>query len=188
MGWVVNTTPRPLYSRERPAPYCIGGWVNVRAGLNGWGKSRPPPGFDPQTVQPVPSRYTDWVIPAPIYWSQQIFLLPRGHNLLCCPHSLLNGQPNFSWRFVKIVGCNFFSHAIWRTPWNLYMNPRLRTAGLTCTSCEVGFSFFKHCVKTGRLSSHDVRLLACLSLLCEPQKRRFTTFFVFVLSSWFCAS
>ena len=23
-----------------------------------------PPGFDPQTVQPVASRYTDWAIPA----------------------------------------------------------------------------------------------------------------------------
>ena len=28
-------------------------------------KISPPPGFDPQTVQPVASRYTDWAIPAP---------------------------------------------------------------------------------------------------------------------------
>ena len=28
------------------------------------GKSRPPPGFDPRTVQPVASRYTDCAIPA----------------------------------------------------------------------------------------------------------------------------
>jgi len=27
-------------------------------------KSRPPLGFDPRTVQPVASRYTDYVIPA----------------------------------------------------------------------------------------------------------------------------
>jgi hypothetical protein len=27
-------------------------------------KISPPPGFDPQTVQPVASRYTDWAIPA----------------------------------------------------------------------------------------------------------------------------
>jgi len=26
------------------------------------GKSSPPPGFDPRTVQPVASRYTDWAI------------------------------------------------------------------------------------------------------------------------------
>ena len=27
MGWVVNATPRPLYSQERPGTYCAGGWV-----------------------------------------------------------------------------------------------------------------------------------------------------------------
>ena len=31
----------------------------------------PPPGFDPQTVQPVADRYTDYVIPAPY----------RGHSI-----------------------------------------------------------------------------------------------------------
>ena len=45
--------------RERPGTHCIGGWVGPRAGLDGCGKSRPPPGFDPRTVQPVASRYTD---------------------------------------------------------------------------------------------------------------------------------
>ena len=35
MGWVVNTTPRPLYPRERPGTHCIGGWVGPRAGLDG---------------------------------------------------------------------------------------------------------------------------------------------------------
>ena len=29
-------------------------------GLDGCGKSRPPLGFDPRTVQPVASRYTDY--------------------------------------------------------------------------------------------------------------------------------
>jgi hypothetical protein len=32
-----------------------------RAALDVCGKSRPPPGFDPRTVQPVASRYTDWL-------------------------------------------------------------------------------------------------------------------------------
>ena len=40
MGWVVNATPRPLFSRERPGICCIGGWVDPRAGLDGCGKSR----------------------------------------------------------------------------------------------------------------------------------------------------
>jgi hypothetical protein len=41
MGWVVNTTPRPLYPRERPGTHYIGGCVDPRAGLDGCGKSCP---------------------------------------------------------------------------------------------------------------------------------------------------
>jgi hypothetical protein len=52
--------PAALYPRERPGTHCTGGWVGPRAGLDRWGKSHPPPGFDPQTVQPVASRYTDY--------------------------------------------------------------------------------------------------------------------------------
>jgi hypothetical protein len=33
--------------------------VGPRAGLDGCGKSRPPPGFDPRTAQPVASYYTE---------------------------------------------------------------------------------------------------------------------------------
>jgi hypothetical protein len=51
-----------LSLRKRPGTHCVGGWVNPRAGLDRCGKSRPPPGFDPRTVQPVASRYTDCVI------------------------------------------------------------------------------------------------------------------------------
>ena len=65
MGWVVNATPWPLYPREIAGTHCTGGWVGHGAGLDGCGKSRPPPGFDPRTVQPVASRYTDCAIPAP---------------------------------------------------------------------------------------------------------------------------
>jgi hypothetical protein len=50
---VVNATPRPLYPRERPDTHCTGGWVGLRAGLDRWGKSRPPQRLDPRTVQPV---------------------------------------------------------------------------------------------------------------------------------------
>ena len=34
--------------------------MGPRAGLDWCGKSRPPPGFDPRTVQPVTNRYTDY--------------------------------------------------------------------------------------------------------------------------------
>ena len=64
MGWVVNATPRPSYPRERAGTHYIGGWVGPRAILDWCGKSCFPPGFDPRTVQPVASRYTDRAIPA----------------------------------------------------------------------------------------------------------------------------
>jgi len=66
MGWVVNVTSRLLCPRERPGTNCIGGWVGPRAGLDGCGKSRPPPGFDPRTVQPGASHYTNYAIQAHI--------------------------------------------------------------------------------------------------------------------------
>jgi len=30
--------------------HCVGGWVGPRAGLDGYGKSRHPPGFDPRII------------------------------------------------------------------------------------------------------------------------------------------
>jgi hypothetical protein len=45
--------------RERAGNHCIVFWVGLRAGLGRCGKNSPPPGFDPQTVQPVASHYAD---------------------------------------------------------------------------------------------------------------------------------
>jgi hypothetical protein len=64
MGWVVNTTPRPLYPRKRPGTHCIGGWACRTDGLNGCGKSRLHRDTIPRTIQPAASRYTDWAIQA----------------------------------------------------------------------------------------------------------------------------
>ena len=47
---------------ERLGTHCTGGWVGPTAGLDRCGKSRPPPGFDPRTVQPVANRYTNYTI------------------------------------------------------------------------------------------------------------------------------
>jgi len=41
MGWVVNTTHRPLYLRERPGTHYIGGWVGLRDVLDRCEKTRP---------------------------------------------------------------------------------------------------------------------------------------------------
>ena len=49
--------------------------MDPRAGLDRCGKSRPPPGFDPRTVQPVASRYTDSVIAAHIGQKNTTLLL-----------------------------------------------------------------------------------------------------------------
>jgi hypothetical protein len=56
--------PAALPSGNRHGTHCIGGWVCPRAGLDGCEKSRPLPEFDPRTIQPVASRYTDYAIPA----------------------------------------------------------------------------------------------------------------------------
>jgi hypothetical protein len=54
--------PAALPPGKRPGIHCIGGRVGPRAGRDGCGKSRPPPGFDPQTIHPVASRYTDYAM------------------------------------------------------------------------------------------------------------------------------
>ena len=48
------------YPQKRPSTHCIGGWVGPKAGLDRCGKSHPPPGFNPWTVQAHrASHYTD---------------------------------------------------------------------------------------------------------------------------------
>jgi len=51
--------PAALFPGKRPGTHFIGGWVGPRAGLDGCEKSHPPPEFDPRTVQPAASSYTD---------------------------------------------------------------------------------------------------------------------------------
>jgi hypothetical protein len=46
MGWVINATARPLYPRGTPGAHSTEGWVGPRAGMDGWGKSRPSPRRD----------------------------------------------------------------------------------------------------------------------------------------------
>ena len=52
-GW---STPRPGKETRHPLYRRL---VGPRSCLDGCGKSAPSPGFDPRTVQPVASRYTD---------------------------------------------------------------------------------------------------------------------------------
>jgi hypothetical protein len=52
--------PAALYPGERPSTHCTGGWVCPRPSLDRCGKSCTPPGFDPRTIQPITSRYTNY--------------------------------------------------------------------------------------------------------------------------------
>ena len=95
MEWVVSAKPRPLYTRERPGTHCVGDWVGPRARLDECGNSRPPPGFDPRTVHPGASRYTDWAIPAhSIQWVSGIKWgggREVNHSLLLVSRLRMNG-------------------------------------------------------------------------------------------------
>ena len=51
--------PAALPPGQRRGTHCIGGCMGPTAGLEGCGKSRLTPGFDPRTFQPVASSYTD---------------------------------------------------------------------------------------------------------------------------------
>jgi hypothetical protein len=57
-AWLPVKTLYPLY-RRLVGPQGRSGLVR---------KISPPPGFDPRTVQPVESRYTDWATPARLLW------------------------------------------------------------------------------------------------------------------------
>ena len=63
MGWVVNTTSRPLYPRERDlVPIAQEAGWDPGPVLTG-AENLAPPVFDPQTVQPVGGSYIDYTIP-----------------------------------------------------------------------------------------------------------------------------
>jgi hypothetical protein len=72
--------PAAFYPRERPSTHYTGGGVGPRAGLDTCGKSGPHPGFDPPTVQPVASRYTNWATGSTgafKYWQKYIFYFKK---------------------------------------------------------------------------------------------------------------
>ena len=62
-GWSMPHPCRSLCLRI-PGTHCTGDWVGSTVGLDRCGKSRPPVGFGSQTIQPVASCHTHYVIPA----------------------------------------------------------------------------------------------------------------------------
>jgi hypothetical protein len=74
MGWVVSTTPRPLYSRERPGTYCAGGWVGPRAGLHVCEKSRPHRDSIPGPSSPYPVAIPTELSRLTVVWNVDFYL------------------------------------------------------------------------------------------------------------------
>ena len=63
-------------------------------------KISPPPGFDPRTVQPVASRYTDYAIPAHLKWQCLEYYTCNVVYLQMCRNSLLS-----PWEIIlKLLG------------------------------------------------------------------------------------
>ena len=59
MGWVVNATPRALYPGKDPVPIVQkAGWAPETVWTGA--ENLAPSGFDPRTLQPIGSRYTDY--------------------------------------------------------------------------------------------------------------------------------
>ena len=61
-GWVVNAKPRPLYLRETDLERIAQRLGGLQGRSGRVRKISLPPGFDPRTLQPVASSYTDYAI------------------------------------------------------------------------------------------------------------------------------
>jgi hypothetical protein len=102
MGWLAPRPGRFTPGKEtRYPPYRRLGGPQRRSGR--LRKISPPPGFDPRTVQPVASHYTDWATQAhtlvmrreykwipkcdgthSLYWGNKVFILFRYQHLILC--------------------------------------------------------------------------------------------------------
>lgn len=57
--WVFSFTPRPIYTRWRPAAHCEGRTVGLGDGLDASGKFHPLSGFETRSTGPLADRYTE---------------------------------------------------------------------------------------------------------------------------------
>jgi len=100
-GWGVSVTLRPFFTpgKTRYPLYRRMGGSQGRSGRVR--KISPPPGFDPRTVQPVASRYTDWAIAAHANRLTLPINTSQGH--------LLNGKKRL-WEFcIRVEKYSAFS-------------------------------------------------------------------------------
>jgi hypothetical protein len=105
--WVVNGTPRPLYPREW-AGYPLYRRLCGPQGRSGRVRNiSPPPAFDPRTVQPVASHYTDWAIPAQsntlqvLSYIKVIRLQHLKARYLGVPEQWVSGGERYGWFYAN---------------------------------------------------------------------------------------
>jgi len=67
-GWGVSVKPRPLFTPGKTRYPLYRKLVGPQGRSGQVRKISPPPGFDPRTVQPVASRYTDYVTRPTVDW------------------------------------------------------------------------------------------------------------------------
>ena len=123
-------------------------------------KISPPPGFDPRTVQPVASRYTDWAMPAAAgriksvknandssgikLWAFQLVAQWRNHlHHRLCPGSQLISEMWLIgvalaritfWRLHLAVVPRFLEN-LWTTGLRVCRIPKTVRESLTCCCC-----------------------------------------------------
>ena len=100
--------PAALTPGKNTGTHFTGGWVGLRAGLDGCGEEKIscPTRFEPRTVQPVDSRYTDYSIP--------VGALCRRKYYFCLYHDLLLNTYHFknvSFMSLIFMMCTF--HVMW---------------------------------------------------------------------------
>ena len=98
--------PAALPPGKNPWTHFIGGWMSVRADVNGAEKREflPPPGLESCTVQPTASWYTDWTVQLMSIPSHDSARTPSSygtHEMQNVWHSM--GGLQFIPNFVKIV-------------------------------------------------------------------------------------
>jgi len=141
-GLVVNPTPRPLYPRERDPVPIVWEAGEPQGQCGQVRKISPLSGFDPRTVQPVASRYTDYALPAHIYWMYidkpcSWLLTMKSVHSIQCRHSniLLPGFEIFCGLREENVQQNTRTSGLWLWLWLC----RLNWVSVTLIPSEIWF-------------------------------------------------
>ena len=85
-------------SGDKPSTHFTEGFVGSTASMDGCGKYRPRPGFEPRPVQSLASRYTNCFIPS------DVLLSLRSKTT---PHPSLLNQPYFLKLAMQQTECSY---------------------------------------------------------------------------------